>query len=70
MINFESYSVNDESQNNLYSSEANTEWKIEIPKIELNANIAEGTSKEILDEFVGHFDNTRKRKWKYWPCRT
>ncbi len=38
-----------------------TEWKIEIPRMNLIANIAEGTSKEILDEFVGHFENTKRR---------
>ena len=46
------------------------EWKIEIPKINLVANISEGTSKELLDEFVGHFENTRKRFWKYRTCCT
>lgn len=35
-------------------------WKIEIPKIDLLANIAEGVSKEILDEYVGHFVDTSK----------
>ena len=34
-------------------------WKIEIPKIELKAEIAEGTSKEILNKYVGHFENTQ-----------
>ena len=43
------------------SENAQFEWKIEIPKIELVAYISEGTSKELLDEFVGHFENTRKR---------
>ena len=36
------------------------EWKIEIPKIALNANIAEGTTNEILNQYVGHFDTTSK----------
>ena len=36
-------------------------WQIEIPAINLNALIAEGTSKEIMDEFVGHFEETVKR---------
>ena len=38
----------------------NYKWKIEIPAIELEANIAEGTTKEILDTHVGHFENTKK----------
>ena len=34
------------------------EWYIEIPKIELKAPIASGTEANILNEFVGHFENT------------
>ena len=33
-------------------------WQIEIPKINLIAPIAEGTSQEVMLEFVGHFENT------------
>lgn len=35
-------------------------WQIEIPKISLIANIAEGTTKEILNQYVGHFQETQK----------
>ena len=35
-------------------------WQIEIPKISLNAVIAEGTSKEILNQYIGHFENTSR----------
>lgn len=35
-------------------------WQIEIPKISLIANIAEGTTKEILGQYVGHFKETQK----------
>lgn len=34
------------------------EWNIEIPKIELKAEISEGTDQEILNQFVGHFSET------------
>jgi len=34
-------------------------WQIEIPKISLIAPIAEGTSQEVMLEYVGHFENTR-----------
>lgn len=33
-------------------------WQVEIPKINLVAAIAEGTSQEVMLEFVGHFKNT------------
>jgi len=37
-------------------------WQVEIPKIDLIAPIAEGTSQEVMLEFVGHFESTPK--WK------
>lgn len=33
-------------------------WKIEIPSINLEAPIREGTSQDILYNSVGHFENT------------
>lgn len=33
-------------------------WEIEIPKIQLKAKIAEGTSQEVMKQFVGHFEDT------------
>lgn len=35
-------------------------WQIEIPKINLIAPIAEGTSQEVMLEYVGHFENTEE----------
>lgn len=46
-------STDDQNSNNL-------DWNIEIPKINLKAKISEGTSKEIMDVFVGHFEETAK----------
>lgn len=37
-------------------------WQIEIPKINLVAPIAEGTSANIMNEYVGHFAETPKNK--------
>lgn len=34
-------------------------WQIEIPKINLVAPISEGTSQEVMLEYVGHFENTK-----------
>lgn len=33
-------------------------WQIEIPKIDLVAPISEGTSQEVMMEYVGHFEDT------------
>lgn len=35
-------------------------WQIEIPEIFLIANISEGTTKEVLNQYVGHFETTSK----------
>lgn len=40
------------------SSNKENIWQIEIPIIGLIAPIREGTTKEIMDEFVGHFEHT------------
>lgn len=39
----------------------NQEWILEIPKINLIAEIAEGTSSEILNQYIGHFEKTSKQ---------
>lgn len=33
-------------------------WQIEIPAIHLIAPIAEGTTQEVMREYVGHFEET------------
>lgn len=35
-------------------------WYIEIPCINLKAEIEEGTNKEILEDYVGHFEESQK----------
>lgn len=34
------------------------EWQVEIPVIGVKAQIAEGTSQEVMREYIGHFENT------------
>ena len=44
------------------SKNKNTEeWKIIIPCISLEASISEGTSKEVMNKYVGHFEETSKK---------
>lgn len=37
-----------------------SDWYLEIPSINLKADIKEGTTKEIMDDFIGHFEETSK----------
>jgi len=34
-------------------------WTIEIPAINLKADIEEGTTDEVMNKYVGHFENTK-----------
>ena len=47
---------------NQNSQEENYIWQIEIEKISLKAEIAEGTNKEILNKYIGHFEETQKER--------
>ena len=51
---------NNPKTNNLETKKEKNKWKIMIPEISLEAEISEGTSKEIMDKFVGHFEETTK----------
>ena len=44
------------------AKDENEIWQIEIPKISVIATISEGTTKEILNKYVGHFENTSKKQ--------
>lgn len=41
------------------AKEAKRDWYLEIPTIHLKADIAEGTTKEVLDKFIGHFEESK-----------
>lgn len=56
-------SSNIQNQENIDNYRVQTEdksenWYIEIPSISLKAEIQEGTTKEIMDKYVGHFEET------------
>ena len=51
--------ISEQYQNNIDTQKI---WQIEIPKINLVAPIAEGTSANIMNEYVGHFEETPKNK--------
>ncbi len=49
---------NNESKTNIESQNFKYSWEIIIPEINLSAPISEGTTKEVMDKFVGHFIDT------------
>lgn len=55
------HKISKELPNNTNEKNINSkEWCVEIPSINLKANISEGTSKETMGKFVGHFEETSK----------
>ena len=50
------------TENKIENEEKTERWEIEIPKISLKATIAEGTTKETLNQYVGHFEKTQKEE--------
>lgn len=49
-----------ESKDKNETQEISEDWYLEIPSINLKANIKEGTTKEIMEDFIGHFEETKK----------
>ncbi len=49
-----------EQTTNKKVEEKKNAWRIVIPSINLDAPIAEGTSVEVMNSYVGHFSNTPK----------
>ena len=57
----ENRNTNDiEKVSNTIILKENNEWKLEIPKINLDASICEGTSSDVLNKYIGHFEETQK----------
>lgn len=61
------FTVNSENQSkiekinlDLEASTKEENWYLEIPSIHLKATIKEGTTKEIMDQFIGHFEESKK----------
>lgn len=54
----DSVSLNNDIDNEITQEES--AWYVEIPIINLKANVNEGTSREVMDDYVGHFEVTSK----------
>ena len=49
----ETFEVEKEENNS-----SSSEWVVEIPKINLKAEISEGTDAKVMDKYIGHFEET------------
>lgn len=59
-INIQNNDIKDNGIITPNNTKEKTRWKVIIPAISLAADISEGTRKEVMDEFVGHFEETAK----------
>lgn len=59
-IKVEKYKLINKTAKSNQEPETKHIWQIEIPKIDLIAPIEEGTNKEVMNKYVGHFENTEK----------
>lgn len=60
-LQFQDYNFQiEEKTPEIQKTEENEIWQIEIPVISLKAPISDGTTQEILNEYVGHFEITSK----------
>ena len=50
------------NENVIEKTEEKNIWYLEIPKINLKADIREGTTKEIMEDYIGHFEETKKEE--------
>lgn len=48
------------TQRSIIEENKNIKWRIQIPKLNLDVHIVEGTTAEVLLKAVGHFENTAK----------
>ena len=52
--------VNKSTQRDVIKENKNIKWRIQIPKIDLDVHIMEGTTSAVLLKAVGHFEETSK----------
>lgn len=52
--------IQNQNNNSILNNTKETNWKIIIPSISLDAPISENTEKETMDKYVGHFEETSK----------
>lgn len=60
VLSSEENSTDTKDKNNENILQEEITWYLEIPNINLKADISEGTSKEIMDDYIGHFEETSK----------
>lgn len=59
-VDSQSQSVVENKNTNLQTDTKKQDWRLEIPAIKLNANIEEGTTKEVMNKFIGHFEESKE----------
>ena len=60
MIHSQKIPIESQTQRQIVQANLSNKWRIQIPKLNLDAHIEEGTSSDVLLRAVGHFENTNR----------
>ena len=60
MVYSQTIPIENQTQRQIVQANLVNKWRIQIPKLNLDAHIEEGTTGDILLRAVGHFENTSK----------
>ena len=60
MVHSQKIPIESQTQRQIVQANLSNKWRIQIPKLNLDAHIEEGTTEDVLLRAVGHFENTNR----------
>ena len=60
MVYFQKIPIESQTQRQIVQANLSNQWRLQIPKLNLNAHIEEGTTEDVLLRAVGHFEDTNQ----------
>lgn len=60
MVYSQKISIESQTQRQIVQANLSNQWRLQIPKLNLNAHIEEGTTGDVLLRAVGHFEDTNQ----------
>ncbi|MCI9087436.1 MAG: class D sortase [Clostridia bacterium] len=60
MVYSQKIPIESQTQRQIIQANLSNKWRIQIPKLNLDAHIEEGTTWDVLLRAVGHFENTNR----------
>ncbi len=60
MVYSQKIPIESQTQRQIVQANLSNQWRLQIPKLNLNAHIEEGTTGDVLLRAVGHFEDTNQ----------